>query len=705
MPNIQEILTEFQSAEQYEHDQRYLALKDLLFVNAEAGQWDTYALERREDRPRYTIDRISGAIDQIIGDGRKNRTAIKVEPKHDGTEETAKILTGLIRNIEAQSNSQDAYDNAQQEQITCGYAGWRILADYDSDETFEQSISIEPIHSAASSLYYDPGARNYGRDDGLYMFYSSQMQIDEFKKKYPNAQVVDFDSGLYTSTIYTGWFGKNDLRVAEYWYKEPCTRKIGLLSDNRVIDLDEEKQVLDELQEQGVTVIREREVKSYKIKMLKMTGAEILEEPQEWPGEYFPFVPLWGKEIIIEGRRFVRGLVRKAIDSQRIYNYASSAAIEGAALTPLDPYWMTAKQAEGYERQLKQMAVKNPPVMFYNADPQVPGPPQRGQPPQLQQSLLAQIQQAAGDIHATTGLEPASLGNAPDMMSGKAIQAQQAMGDRGAYIFHSNFERSLQFCGMILVDLIPRIYDTERVVKILGPDETFETITINQPATDRLNQPIIDEETGEEVIVNDLSQGQYSVHVSTGPAFATAREETVKQLTTLAAGSETIQELALDIIIDNLNINKGEELKSRVRRDMIQKGLIEPSDEERQQLGLDEPQQPNPMDVVVMRNLAAETEKIMAQIRNTDADTQKKIYESQKITVQAIKELTEAFTKKMDQGLPVTSEEQRLYQGQEAIVGETQLDTLSQAELGGSSKLAPSPADGRPTPGLNPPQR
>ena len=693
MPSNEEIQAEalkrFDDAQNRDERQRSLAIQDMLFVHAEDGQWDTDALSRRGDRPRYTVDRISGAIDQIEGDQRQDDVGIKVSPRDDASKKMAGIFTGLIRNIEQASQSQSAYDQAFDEGVTGGYGGWRILTNFDADDSFDQEISIEAISSAASSLYFDPNAVRYDRSDAQFAFVITRMSESAFKEAYPDAQPVNFEEPVAELGLRRGdWFRNKEVRVAEYWFKEPIKRKIGLLSDGRVIDMEEEQAVLDELADGGVTVVKERTVDSHRVRSVIMSGSELLTEVQDWAGKFIPLVPYFGKMNVVDGERFIRGVVRKAKDSQRIYNYGTSAIVEATALTPKDPYWITAVQAKGYQNDLKRFNVSNSPFMFYNVDPLAPGPPQRTGAPTLQSALLQQVSQAATDIHATTGLEPASMGNVPELKSGKAIEAQQKMGDRGAFVYRDNMSKSLVYTGQILVDLIPKIYDQDRVIQILGADGAEESIQINQK--------VIDLETGEEVVVNDLAQGKFTVTIKSGPSFSTQREETANQLIALtpAFAEAGIPGLALDLIVKNLNLNNGDEIQQRIRKSMIERGIIEATDEERKEFKLDKQPAPDPMNEELIKNLAAQTEKLqidgqksIAETENKDADTQKKVFEAQKISVDALVAMRKVVIEKINAGINITPQEIELIQGQSAIVEESQGDTLRQTELAGSGPL------------------
>jgi hypothetical protein len=617
---------------------------------------------------------------------------VKVVPLKDGEEKTAKTLTGLIRSIERGSNAANAYNNAVTEQYTCGFGGWRIITEW-MDESFDQEIFIKPILSARTALTYDPSAEEYDKSDALYAFVEIWMLKEAYRRKYPDYPVVDMPDDSYAAPS-KDWIRSDSVRIVEYWYKVPYERTIALLSDGRVVDAEEDGAVLDDMDAQ---VVRTRKVESHKVYRAVMNGNSILEDSELWAGKYIPLIPLYGRVAWLEGRQYIRGLVRKAKDAQRIYNYARSSAVEAVAGTPRSTIWLTPEQAKGHVRELNSSPATNPPYMLYNPDPRpgVANPPQRMAAIPLQPALIQEIEQSTADIHATTGIEPASLGDVPKVKSGKAIEAETRQGDRGLSVFSDNLKQSYRYMGKVLVDLIPRIYDTRRVVKILGPDEVYEDVTLNDPQVNGINEPVVDEETGKVVLVNDLSQGSYGVTVTTGPRFATKKEETVSQLIALAKDSEVVQELGLDLIVSNMDINQGEELTERIRRWMIKAGTVEPTDEERKEMGLDRPQPPDPMQEALINNLRAQTEteqvkgrKLISEARNKDADTQQKTFETQETVVKAYSELISALAEKIDAGGALTPNDIRMLRGQSALVAESQMNVLERNELAGTPPLA-----------------
>jgi hypothetical protein len=655
----------FELVQEMERGQRALAVEDMAFAHAEEGQWEEGVVAKRKDRPRFTINRIAGSIDQLVGDQRQNRTSIDVLPGTGADRKLADTYTGLIRAIEVESKAENAYDAAYLEAVTCGFGGFRVETDYSDDDAFEQNIRIAPIRSAATSLYFDPDAVQYDRRDARWAFVITSYTKAAFKERFPDAAALDFETEQYRAN---GWVSGGTVRVAEYWYKEPVKRRLALLSDGRVIDAEEEATVLDELMLQGVRVVRERTADSHKVKMCVVSGAEVLEGPTDWAGKFIPLVPVFGKEAQVEGRRYCRGLVRFAKDAQRVYNYATSAVVEASALAPKDPYFATPTQLVGHTEQWDNLNVDNPPVLLYTPDPLAPGPPSRGGAPQVQAALIEQARQAGTDIHATTGLEPASLGNVPELKSGKAIEAQQAMGDRGAFIFQDNLQKSIGYCGEILVDLIPRIYDTERTVRVLGADGSGEDVTVNQE--------VIDRQTGAPVLVNDLSQGKYSVAVSTGPAFRTQRERSLDKLLRFLEVAPEVRGFALDLVAENMDVVNNQELKRRVRKFMVQGGVVEPTAEEAEGMGLDQQPAPDPMQEALVENVRIQTEELISRIENREADTVQKLAAIQEKRMGQLVDYMGALLAKVKDVGTLSPQDLDILQAQQAVVEEGQLAAI-----------------------------
>ena len=499
------------------------------------------------------------------------------------------------------------------------------------------------------------------------------MTTEEFKESFPDAQPVSFDQSVSNQTSRTVWVAENMVRVVEYWVKEPVTKRISLMSDGSVIDLDDESAVLDELAAKGITQTgKERTVQSHKVVMYKLSGSEVIEGPNEWAGKFIPLVPAFGKVSRIEGVEYVQGMVRIAKDPQRIYNYTKSASIEAAALTPKDPYWITRKQAAGNTDQYESFNVKNHPFLFYNVDPDAPGAPQRTGAPSVQTALIQQEQQAVQDLYATTGIAPPSLGSNPELHSGKAMIAQQKMGDRGSFIYTDNLNKSIEYTGEILVDLIPKIYDTERVVRVLNIDGTSEEVTLNENSLAKFNKTIVDEQTGEKEIVNDLSRGKYDVVVDSGPAFATQRQESSQQLLDMIAQVPLLAELSPDLIAKNLDLLEGEELTKRLRARMIKDGTVTPTEEEAEEMGLNQQQEPSETDKALLENVQMQSADLQSKIEERDAKIENTMADTNAKMIAAMKDMLDNFAKQQEIGIPLSQDDHANRVKQNDLIGESQ---------------------------------
>jgi len=658
----------FGRVEDKERDQRLLSVEDTRFAQAEDGQWDEDATRKRANRPRYTINRVAGAIDQLDGDQRQNSTNIKIRPVSGGsTESVAKTMTGIIRNIEGASKAKRIYTNAINEVYNGGYGGWRILTVFSDDDPFVQDIKIKWIRGAATSLWFDPSAEEYTKSDAMWAFVTFDMSREEREEKWPNKPIVNWSQDQRSRRGCSTWFKDDVVRVAEYWEKIEVTKNIALMTDGRILDIDEEKPVLDELAEKGIKIVKQREVKSFKVQMTKMDGGGILEDPKPWAGKFIPLIPVYGHINYIEGKEFIRGVVRFAKDPSRIYNYTVSTTVETTALTPKDPIWLTSKQSEGQISALETFNTKNSPFLFYTPDPNAPGPPQRGGAPAVQSALIQQTQQASMDIYHVTGMQPPSLGANPELKSGKAIQAQERLGDRGSYIYTDNLEASQNYTGEILIDLIPRIYDTARQVRIMQQDGETELVDINT-----VNEEITDRQTGETVLVNDLKVGKYGVVTETGPAFATIRQESAQQIIDLISTSPQFEALAMDLVAKDLPILESKELVKRVRKQMIAQGIVEPTEDEIKELGLDQPQQPDPQQTAITENIQIQTEKLISDIENQDAKTLETTIKTQQATLDSYKTLIDAYKAQIEAGIPFTQDDHDIRVKQQDIIIEGQ---------------------------------
>ena len=560
----------FKLAAEAEMEIRKLAIDDLKFRAGE--QWpDEIKTQRDIDhRPCLTINRLPQFLRQITNDQRQNRPSIKVNPVDSkATEETAEVLEGMIRHIEYQSNASIAYDTAFDGVATHGFGYFRIITGYASPDSFDQEIKIKRIKNPFN-VYLDPAAQEPDGSDANWGFVVDQMSKDEFKAQFKNAKLSAMDDWESVGDTLEDWVQKDGARVADYYYKVNQKTKIYLMSDGSVVPEKEMPSALPE----GITVVDERTTTIPKVMWCKICGTEILEET-EWLGTWIPIVPAYGDEIIIEGRRILEGVIRHAKDSQRMYNYWASAETETISLAPKAPFIGAEGQFEGHETAWKSANTKNQPFLEYKpkdiAGTALPAPQRNVIEPPVQAITNARSM-AAEDLKATTGIYDPSLGNRDADQSGIAIQRLNNQSQTSNFHLIDNFARSLRHAGRIIVELIPKIYDSAQAVRIINADDTQEMVLINQMF-----------QKGQKVMSHDLDLGRYDVTVSTGPSYQTKRQEAVASMMDLTKAYPNIVQIAGDLLVKNMDWPGSDEIAERLKK-TLPPGLQQDDDGEQPQI-------------------------------------------------------------------------------------------------------------------------
>ena len=473
---VEEFLTKarkrFKIAEEAEEDIRKEAVSDLKFRIGE--QWDELDLHQRKikKQPTLTINRLPQHIKQIANEMRQNRPSILVSPVDDNADkDTAKIFKGIIRNIEYTSNAHAAYDYALTCALERSFGYWRITSDYSSPKSFDQDLLIKRIKNPFS-VYLDPSYSEPDGSDADWGFIFEDMDVEDYKRNYPNSKMASMDDFASVGGKVQGWAGADTIRLAEYYYKEFEQETLCLMEDGSTIL----KKELDPDYEQFV--VDERETTITTVKWAKINACEILEETV-WPSKWIPIIPVLGDEIDVEGKKVLESLIRQAKDPQKMLNFWASAETEAIASAPKAPFVGYAGQFKGFEKQWRTANIEN--HAYLEVNPKMVG----GQPAPLPQRMNSEPavmaitnarMNSAEDIKAATGVYDAALGARSNEVSGIAINRRVIQAQTSNFHFIDNFMRSLKHTGRILVELIPKYYDTERTVRIIGEDDEKEIV-------------------------------------------------------------------------------------------------------------------------------------------------------------------------------------------------------------------------------------
>jgi hypothetical protein len=333
-------------------------------------------------------------------------------------------------------------------------------------------------------------------------------------------------------------------------------------------------------------------------------------------------VPVYGNFSVTENKVIYRGVVEKAMDFQRVYNYAKSREIEEGSLAPRKKIWMTPEQAKGHEDDIQTMNVNAKPVQLYNhVDGQVQ--PYEGAGAQVNQGLANLSNDMKMGLPQAAGLYSPSQGQQVNNQSGVALERLQNKGDNTTFKYFEMMEIAIGQTGKLIVDAGPKVYDRPgRLITLLNEDGTSDEVT--------LLEPVVDEETKTTVYLNDLSKGVYSVVCSSGPAFQNKQEKTVESFLEVAQIDPTLIQEGSDILLANVDAPGMSQMAGRRRAKLFEAGMIPESewtDEEREKMVQmqSQPKAPDPAMVL------AEAERMKAEADLIGAQN-----EQSKIQMQAI---------------------------------------------------------------------
>ena len=531
-------------------------------------------------RPCLTINKLPQHVRQVTNDQRQNRPGAKVIPVDDNADvEVADIFNGMIRHIEYISDADVAYDTACENQVSYGEGYLRLLTEYCEDNTFDQDIKIGRVRNSFS-VYMDPTIQDPTGADAKWCFVTEDVTKAEFERMYPDASPITTlqSLGVGDQSI-SNWLNEDTIRIADYYYIDYDRTTLNLYPGNATAfeGTPEDKQ----LRAIYGKPKKSRESDRARVKYCKINGYEILEE-REWAGKYIPVIRIVGNEFEVDGRLYVSGLVRNAKDAQRMYNYWVSQEAEMLALAPKAPFIGYGGQFEGYENQWKTANTQNWPYLEVNPDVtdgqggMLPLP-QRAQPPMASSGLLQAKAGASEDIKSTTGQYNASLGMGSNERSGKAILARQREGDVGTYHYGDNLARGVRHVARQLVDLIPKIYDTQRIARIIGEDGETKMVKINPEQEQPVNK-IVDERGIVMEKIYNPGVGKYDVVAITGPGYATKRQEALEAMAQLLQGNPQLWAVAGDLFVKNMDWPGAQEMSKRFAKTIDPKFMSDGDD-------------------------------------------------------------------------------------------------------------------------------
>lgn len=581
---VQEAKDRFDECIEWEADFRKLFIEDLRFANGDSDnkyQWPDTTRDNREidDRPCLTINKTKQHCLQIINDGRQHAPQIKVKPIEGGaTVEAAKLIDGYVRHVEYRSHAQSAYNTSQEFAVFGGIGYCRVTTEYVNDSSFDQDIRIERV-TDPMTVYLDPAIKEMDGSDAGFGFVFVDHKKDEFARKYGKKAAEEAQFPL-SEEGGTTWLSKNKIRVCEYFRVQIKYEVIAALdaelvealglSTNIIKEKDVEpevwKVILAAANEEDAKV-RTRKAEKKQVQWFLIAGNKIRER-RDWPGSYVPIARCAGEELIIDGKLERKGHTRTLKDPQRMYNYWTSSGVENVALQTKIPYIAAAEAISGYETYWDTANANNYSYLPFNSiDDQgnaIPMP-SRVQPPVMANAYIEGMKIAASEMMMVSGQYQAVMGQQGNETSGVAIANRQRQGDNATYHFIDHQAAMVRFIGVLVVDLMPKVIDTPRLLRVLGEDGVEDFIHVDPEAKQAHVEKQIGMEKEAQQVLNP-NIGTYDVVVDVGPAYATRRQEAFAAMSQIMAHNDELMSKAGDLLFKAADFPMAQDIAERLNR-------------------------------------------------------------------------------------------------------------------------------------------
>lgn len=609
-------------------------------------QWPDEIKQKREADQRVilTINQLPKYSRQVTGDGKQSRIQINVTPAEVGADRKlsnqagtkdysyAQIMQGIVRNIEAVSKAERAYDRALKHCVDGGFGWLRVIKRYARPDGFEQELAIQGVRNPFSVLY-DPQAMVSDEDDftaGQYAFVHTVVPRKAAKAKYGD-KVSDVSIGDDWTESQRWWYDKDDIRLAEYYYVETKDTLYVLLSDGTIMEAKDLEDAKARVAADGKEIVTDRKGEKRCVYWSLIHGTGIAEGPYRWDGGYIPIVPVVGPELWMNDGVEYQSLFRHSHDAQRMYNYWRSAATEAVALAPKAPWLADVASIQGFEKDYERASSEPIELLKYRGREGVQ-PPRRADTSSNPAAEIQQALHANDDVKNTIGIFDASLGQRSNETSGKAIIARQQEGDTGTFEWHDALSKAVEQVGRILVDLVPKVYDTDRVVRVKLPEEDEDFVRINYEVPNGENA-----DGTPHLVKADLGQQRYDVAVRTGPSMGTQRVQAADSMMSFVQAIPDAARVVMDKIARNMDWPGADDIADRLKK-IVPPELLTAAEREELQADMPE-QQADPA-----AEAEAQTEQIEAEAKliNAQADmitAQAKMLEAQNESPERIKDM------------------------------------------------------------------
>jgi hypothetical protein len=551
-------------------DQRKQIEEDLRFSDpSDPQQWDDEVKTKREGdpggkRPCLVFDQCGQYVANVAGQVEQRPPALHAIPVGNGADKkVAESLDGFFRHVEHTSRAQQHYAIGLTSAARAG-VGYLIVRPEFTDRALgfqEPRISSQgdPLR-----IVFDPWSVELDGSDATFGFEITPFSHREFDRQWKGKDKISFGEDEQSKDE------RESINVVTQWKIVDKTQNMVFCIDLTKPDQDvfalPEEDFLERFKKQEVKPAQDSAGRTeYKdkyrcVKWSRMSGSEILTEEREYPATSIGIVPIYGYVGWANGRMTYCGIPRRARAPQQSYNYHMSEIHAYMGTAPKSP-WMVPLESlidENVKAMWDKASTEARAYIPYRSltedGKQIPPPSRTPITINLTNHMQGAVQ-AKEDIQASIGMYQANLGAPSNETSGIAIENRKEQGEASTAHFPSHLAASLGQVGKIVMEMIPRLIDTKRQVRVLSIDQTPSTVVVDPDMSGAIQEPT----QGTPLSINP-NVGKYDVRVVVGASFSTQRQQAQQAYTEMMRASPEMMPIIGPLWAQTLDVPHADKL-------------------------------------------------------------------------------------------------------------------------------------------------
>lgn len=599
-------------------------------------QWPGWAVAsmQQENIPQIVNNLIKPIVRILMGSIRELDPQITLSPLNStkGDPQLLSTYLDILRAIAYGSHSGHAYATAAENMLTGGWGVVEIGTRYISPTSFNQEIVIKGIREP-TNVFFDPNATETTKADSLFQGIKCSMSKSEFKEKYPEASYPDHGY-MFGGLAENNHIGADEVSIVKYYKKDYKHKKLVALSNGEGFTTEvysqDVKKTLEKYYRQqammGVTdlavsplvEVRKRDSWEETINCYELNGREVLRS-YEWISKYMPYVFFDCNSGFRDGKQWTESFISNAKDAQRIYNFCWSQAMYAMETMRKERIFATPMQIRGVEKLYKypQRAIG---YMPYSPDPMAPGAPVVIPPAEISQTYFKGAEGAAYDIQRTLGVYEPSKGQLVSDASGVANMTAMMQSNVALKPVIEKMFIGMEQCGRICMDIIPKIYDSQREVQTQSESGDLSTVTINEHTG-------FNPQTHEPIYKNDLSKVEMQLQIKAGASFEAQKMVEDNKLFQILSLDPQFAAAGADLMAARVSTPAGYTLSKRLS------AFVPPMAKAAEEGKEPPPPPPNPMEQAQLQTMQAQAQKLQAEAASKMEEVkleQQKILQQQK---------------------------------------------------------------------------